>query len=245
METEMCNKSCCLVKAALLTFLLLSTETGFPQPPPNPTIVLWQYGVSNTIPSLRVALNNEHFEVRSLAAGLLAEDKDLEAIPLIQDALAKETDPRVTLSMRQALTTLKAWQPAPLLMKTCNDPNVDHIARLEAANRLLDLGGNQCLSSVLDLLDQSTDPPSRELSLQYLRKLSVAPPTAYMPKLQAFLLAELRDPVPMSRQYASDVLSLWGNQNAIPALEAAIAVETSVPTRDHLEESLIRLKSRF
>ncbi len=234
-----------MAKVGLLALLSLIVETGFSQPPSNPTVVLWQYGVANTIPSLRIALNNEHFEVRSIAAGLLAEGRDLEAIPLIQEALVKEPDPRVRESMQRALAALKAWQPAPAFIKTCTDRNIDHIARLEAANRLKDIGGNQCLIPVLGLLNESTDPPSRELSLQYLRRISVAPPAAYMTDLQAFLLAELRDPLPMSRQYASDVLSLWGNQNAIPALEAAIAVETSVPTRDHLEENLTRLKARF
>jgi HEAT repeat protein len=230
-----------------LTLLLLPTMFLLPccsQAPPTTEAALAQYGISNTIPALRAALKNPNPNVRGIAAGVLAEDKDLGAIPLLREALEKERVQSVKVTLAGALATLKEWQGGAFLIKTCNDKELDATTKLMAANKLLDLGGSECLPAVVNILGQEPDPPSRELGLEYLRRTTSAP-AALSPRIRAILSDALRDPTPINRQYAGECLSVLGDRDSIPALESAITVEKDLPTRLHLEENLKRLKARL
>jgi HEAT repeat protein len=203
-----------------------------------------QYHITDTIPGLRVALKNPNPNIRTLAAGMLANDKDVDSIPMLRDALDNERTESVRLSLAASLATLKDWQGLDSLKKTCNDADESHTTRLLAANRLLDAGSNDCMVSVVDILGDKPDAPSRELGLQYLRRTISAPPFL-LPKLQTILVSELRDESPINRQYASECISVLGDENSVPALENAISIEKHQPTRLHLEENLKRIKARL
>jgi HEAT repeat protein len=233
------------VNKFLIVVALLCLKNACSQPLTSATVELWKYGVQNTIPTLRTALTNPHAEVRSIAAGLLAEDKDVGSIPLLRAALVKESNREVKASIAAALASLHTWQDTVLLIEVCNGEGIDHIARLDAANKVLDNGSWQCTASVASLLGGATDPPSRELSLQYLRRGYSCSPGSPRTGVQAFALDELLDPVPLNRQYASEILSMCGSHESIRALEHAIAVEPDVATRQRLAENLKRMKSRF
>jgi HEAT repeat protein len=230
----------------ILSLLLLSAsmKKAAAQAPPTVESVLMQYHIPNTIPALRDALKSPNPNIRMLVAGILAQDKDVDSIPLLRDALESERVESVKLSLATSLATLKDWQGLDLLGKTCNDREANQTTRLLAANRLLDAGNNDCMASVVEILGEKPDAPSRELGLQYLRRTTSAPPFL-LPKLQTILLNELQDISPINRQYAGECISVFGDANAIPALEAAISVEKNQPTRFHLEENLKRIKTRL
>lgn len=214
------------------------------QAPPTIENALMEYHIPNTIPGLRTALKNPNPNIRILVASVLANDRDVDSIPMLREALENERVESVRLVLASSLATLKDWQGLDSLRKTCNDRDDTPTTRLLAANRLLDAGDNTCMVSVVDILGDKPDPPSRELGLQYLRRITFAP-SFLLPKLQTILLNELRDTSPINRQYASECISVLGDANSIPALENAISVEKDQPTRLHLEENLKRIKARL
>ena len=85
------------------------------QAPPSVESVLMQYHITDTIPGLRVALKNPNPNIRTLAAGMLANDKDVDSIPMLRDALDNERTESVRLSLAASLATLKDWQGLDLL----------------------------------------------------------------------------------------------------------------------------------
>jgi HEAT repeat protein len=214
------------------------------QAPPTIESALMEYHIPNTIPGLRTALKNPNPNIRILVASVLANDRDIDSIPMLREALENERVESVRLALASSLATLKDWQGLDSLRKTCNDRDDTATTRLLAANRLLDAGDNTCTVSVVDILGDKPDPPSRELGLQYLRRITFAPPFL-LPKLQTILLNELRDTSPINRQYSSECISVLGDANSIPALENAISVEKDQRTRHHLEENLKRIKARL
>jgi HEAT repeat protein len=231
----------------VLSISLASLAAGFQamtQAPPTVEVWLRSHGVSDSTPALRNALKNPNPEVRSLAAGTLALRKDTESIPLIREALQKEQVPNIKVNLEHALATLQDWQGNATLIDTCNDRRIEPSLRLQAANKLLDLGGNECTPSVVEIFGNKPDPPNRALGLQFLRRVTTIP-ILLMPKLQASLVEGLKDPAPMNRQYASECLSVFGNRDSLRELENAVANEKDPTTRQHLEENLRRAKARF
>jgi HEAT repeat protein len=229
----------------LLSFVFSSNiKEVAAQAPPTLDSVLMQYHIPNTIPGLRAALRNPNPNIRTLAASALANDKDVDSIPMLREALENERVESVWFVLGSSLAALKDWQGFDTLRKTCNDRDVTPTTRLLAANRLLDAGDNACMAPVIDILGDKPDPPSRELGLQYLRRITFAP-TFLLPKLQTILVNELRDTSPINRQYASECISVLGDANSIPALENAISNERDQSTRLHLEENLKRTKARL
>jgi HEAT repeat protein len=233
---------------ALSIFLISTVVTNLAkavfQAPPTVDSVLMQYHIPNTIPTLRAALKNPDPNIRTLVAGVLAQDKDVDSIPLLREALESEQIESVKLSIATALASLKDYKGLDSLKTTCNDRDVRPTTRLIAANRLLEGGRDDCTASVVDILGETPDPSSRELGLQYLRRITSAP-SSLLPMLQTILLNELRDTSPINRQYASECISVFGDVNAIPALEKAISIEKDQATRFHLEENLHRIKARL
>jgi HEAT repeat protein len=228
----------------LISIVLANFQNAVSQAPPTVDSVLMQYHIPHTIPTLRAALKNPNSNIRTLAAGVLAQDKDADSIPSLREALESERVESVKLSLAAALATLKDYKGLDSLKTTCNDRDISKTMRLIAANQLLDGGRDDCTASVVDMLGENPDPPSRELGLQYLRRITSAP-SSLLPKLQPILLSELGDISPINRQYVSECISIFGDANAIPALENAISMEKDQATRLRLEENLHRLKARL
>lgn len=233
-----------LVFALCLFIIFCGMKNVGAQAPPTVESVLMQYHISNTIPELRAALKNKNPDVRALVARILANDRDVGSIPLLREALKKEHIESVRLSLAASLASLKDQEGLDALGKTCDDGSINQTTRLMAANQLLDAGGNGCTRSVIEILGDTPDAPSRELGLQYLRRTTLVA-SSLLPRLRTVLLNELRDASPMNRLYASECISVFGDANSVPALESAIAAERDRTTRLHLEENLDRLKARL
>ena len=226
--------------AVLLSFSLAMMG----QPPPAPQVFLAQRGVQFTVPDLRRALANPDPEVRGVAAGALAEMRDVGAIPLLHSALDRELIPRVRISISGALAELDQWQGAASLIHSCRDTQLEATSRLKAANALIEMGSGECSESALEILEQAPRAPSRDLGLSYFRRVTRIS-EVLRPRVEKVLIGELRDPSPMNRQYASEALSVLGTERSIAALTGAVQGETDGVTRRHLNENLQRLKNRL
>jgi HEAT repeat protein len=214
------------------------------QAPPTPEAVLLSYGIPSTTPSLENALKHPVPAVRVIAAELLAERNDTDAIPLIQDALSKEQSPYQKVTLANSLATLKNRQGMEAFIEICNDETIESSARLQAANKVLDYGSNECTASTVMILENNPTPSSQALGLRYLRRITTAPEWL-LPRLQSILQEDLKDPAPLNRQYASEALSVFGDKNSEAYLEDAIANEKEPKTRLHLKENLQRLQGRL
>jgi hypothetical protein len=228
--------------SSALTFIVLLSA----QQPPTPESLLMRYHIPNTIPTLREALKNPNPNIRQLASEQLTKGfKDEDSIPMLRDALENEKVPYVRSTMAAALATLNDYKGLDSLKTTCNDKDVIPTKRLMAATRMLDGGRQECTESVVDILADKPDPPSRDLGLQYLRRLPtlISVPSFLLPKLQPFLQNELRDLSPINRRYAGECIFMFGDLDSVRALEKATADEKDETTRAHLEESLKRAKA--
>jgi HEAT repeat protein len=234
----------------LLTRTIFSLSPAFTQivvvsaqQPPTPDSLLMRYHIPNTIPTLRRALKDPNLDIRQLASQLLAKSyKDENSIPLLRKALENEKVPHVRVAMAAALASLNDYKALDSLKVTCSDKDVIPTTRLIAAGWMLDGGRLECTKSVVDILTDNPDPPSRELGLQYLRRLPnrISVPSSLLAKLQPFLQDELRDFSPMNRRYAGECIFMFGDADSKLALREAVSSERDETTRVHLEESLKR-----
>jgi HEAT repeat protein len=221
-----------------------SLQCGSGQQPPTAEQFLSQHRVGSSLNSLREALCNPDPAVRGVAAGVLAERRDVASIPLLKAALSAESVPRAKVAISNALTELDRQQGGLALIAHCNDPNAPVTTRLAAALRVLDLGRNDCLASVVNLLSSSPDAASREMGLTYLSRITRSPDDL-RPTIQGILIKGLTDSAPPNREHASEALSILGDQSADSAFQSAIHVERDSHVRNRMEQDLSRLKARL
>ena len=217
---------------------------GSGQQPPTSEQFLSQHGVGSSLSSLREALNNPDPDVRGVAAGVLVERRDMASIPLLKAALSAESVPRAKVAISNALAELDRQQKASALVALCNNPKARATTRLAAALRVLDLGRNDCLTSVVNLLSSSPDATSREMGLSYLSQITSSPDDL-QPTVQLILVKGLADSTAANREHASEALSVLGNGSSAQALELAIHNEKDLAVRGQMEHDLARLRARL
>ena len=99
--------------------------------------LLKQHNIPLTQSALVIALKNADADVRYLAAMKLAEDKRVEEVPAIREALAAETVSRDRVNMALALGLLGDESGVTELKKTYADANVIPEFRLYAIRYVL------------------------------------------------------------------------------------------------------------
>ena len=209
--------------------------------PPTTGEVLTRYGIPLTSESLRAALRDSRSEVRGLAAGELAEMKDTSSLPLILHAMEEEKDANARFNMAASLLALHSPAGNAMLAVVCNDRSQpDEGRRLDAASRLVDAADFQCLPSVLDILEASTDSAVESSALLVIAHAKPIP-SSLAERVHTACLAALHDRNPAVRGYASRCFVALGDKTAIRELESALAVEADEPARKEMERSLQRL----
>ena len=226
----------------LLAFLL-SPVTALSQAPPSAAEFLGARGIAFTTPGLEKALAHPDPDVRSVVAGMLAERRSLEAIPFLETAWKREAVPHVRDAMGTALAELRSHERDASLIGICTNDRAAPIDRLTAANQLLSLSNPACTAAVIAQLSPADSSYTQQLTLEYLRKITHVPPAQLAP-LRTYLYRELLDPLAINRQYASECLSLFGDQASTHILEQAIEAEHDPQTKTKLIENLKRLKAR-
>ena len=234
------------MRIALLHLLALTVLSGrfcIAQAPPAIEAELNNYRVPITQQALRLALKDNRPQVRGLAAGELAEMKDMASIPLIVKALDGEKDPLVKFNMATALLSLNSQTGNRVLSHICDDASLPEGQRLDAASRLVDAGDASCLHSVENILRKTTDPSNKVQALLTMSRVKVIP-ASLLPRIHDTLLASLQDPVSTVRQYASQCIAALDVKGAVPNLQVAIAKESDELTRERMEESLRTLENK-
>jgi HEAT repeat protein len=227
---------------AILSAGLIWYVTALPsQQPPSLEEALKAKGVGLSVESLRTALQDPRPEVRSLAAGELAEKKDTASLPLIRSALAKAGTPLERLNLAEALVTLGDPEGNIALRNVCEDQNLREDSRLIAANQLFQAGDDGCISAVVHIL-VSTNQSAIRLSAQDFLKQEKTVPSVLIPNLQVGLKRSLLDGVPEIRRSASMLIARFGLKSLMAPLKKAFSIERDPSTRSQMQADLLQLE---
>ncbi|HEY6763157.1 MAG TPA: HEAT repeat domain-containing protein [Candidatus Sulfotelmatobacter sp.] len=209
--------------------------------PASLTEQLKQHHVELTQAGLKKALHSPDEQVRYLAALRLGEEKDIDSIPAIEEALAAEKVAETRINIAIALVQLGQDKGIAELTADCKDSELPGYFRARAMIYMLPRGNKACFRAALDLL--STDPDSRD------QVLSLLPQYRYPSKEESDEILEattncLTDESGAVRIQASYTLRTLGNPSAIPYLQSAIAAERGDVVRSQMQASLESLEGK-
>ena len=246
-----------LLVAALLAFVT-ALEAFAQEAPPKIEVggirtigeLLRQHNVELTEPALLQALKSPDADVRYLSAMKLAEDKVINAVPAIKEALAAETVPRDRVNLALTLGLLGHPSGPDELKRMCADENFPPEFRLYAVRYMFDLGTEKdegCLHAAEDAA-KMVDSGNRSVGYRVTAfELLVRFRTLTSEESQSvfdLVLHGLNDPDPFVRMGASSAFATLGDRNAIPYLKAAIAQEEDENIRSVLKINLKKLQQK-
>ena len=248
----------CPTAIAVLMVLLTSAGSVAQETPGAPigSVRLSRFGellredhIELTEPALIRALKNPNPEVRFLAAMKLAEDKAIDAIPEVKEALAAEKVPRTRVNIAVGLGLLGDPGGRDELKRVCADQNFPPEFRLYAVRYMFDLHVEKdegCLNAaekIAQIVDADYHTAGyRIVALELLTHFRGLTPEE-SGKVFQLVVARLDDPEPTVRMQASQSLIALGNPAAaIPYLEAAVAREKEESVRRVFEKNLEKLK---
>jgi HEAT repeat protein len=204
---------------------------------------LQQRHIALTMTSLVAALRSPDAEVRELAAQVLAEDSEKDAIPAIIEALKSETVPRNQVNIAFFLAQLGDDTGLTTLRRFCEDTAKPGYIRMIAAQHMQDLHNDSCWNVVVDMLQSGNDPDAR------IQALSLVPSLDHLAgedpsKVLDLIEKALHDQIPGVRTAASNTLGRLGNVSAIPYLRDALAKESDGSCRVVMQMALQRLQEK-
>ena len=212
--------------------------------------LLREHNIDLTETALVRALKNPDSEVRFLAAMKLAEDKAVDAIPAIKQAMAVEKAPRTRVSIAVALELLGDPGGRHELKMVCADGDFPPEFRLYAVRYMFDLGverDDDCLHAaeeIVEIVDsENRTVGDRNSALELLPRFRNLT-TDESKRMFQLVVDRLHDPEPTVRMAASQSLASLGNIAAIPYLDAAIARESEEGTRSVFELNLKKLRTK-
>lgn len=209
---------------------------------------LKDHGIDTTPDSLIAALKNSDPYVRSLAAHKLAEDRNLDAIPLIKNALAAETNPRARIGYAGALAAYKDPQGVEELQAICSDPKLPIAANIESATylQMSRLPSAVCAETILDSLTNPGDASFRDSALYPLATMYREVPSDQANRILSAIEALLKDRAqqPNARLLASHVLVQIGAPSSIESLKAAVTGEPDATRKSALQADLDALQKK-
>jgi HEAT repeat protein len=236
---------------SFVTLILAVTLVGSqPIPQENggalPTFgeLLKRHNIQLTQPALVDALRNTDPEVRSLAAHKLAEDKAVETIPAIKDALASEKVPWTRMNIALALAGMGESIGFDTLEDNCKNKGTSGDIRTRSAEYLLRFNRDStaCLSGVLDLLKGGSNGDriaAAELLPRYHNVSKEDSETVFTGLVEA-----LHAPGPAVRMAAGQGLADLGDARGIAELKRAIGGEQDKVVGAQLEGDLKLLRSK-
>jgi HEAT repeat protein len=212
--------------------------------------LLREHNIDLTEPALVRALKNPDSEVRFLAAMKLAEDKAVDAIPAVKQAMAAEKTPRTRVNIAVALGLLGDPGGRDELEEVCADGDFPPEFRLYAVRYMFDLGverDEDCLHAAEEIVQvvdsENRTVADRDSALELLPRFRNLMADESK-KIFQLVVDRLHDPEPTVRMAASQSLASLGNAAAIPYLEAGIAREQEEGTRSVLELNLKKLQTK-
>lgn len=197
------------------------------------------YAVKLTRDDLRSALSSTDDQVRYLAAWVLADKGQKDAIPEIFTAFDTENQPRPKAYLACALAELGDPRGVAALHQFCKNDGLPDDFRLDVVRFLVELHETPCISPVAEALKRS--PPynvQAQRIIPHIRGLSPEDSA----QLRALLLESLSQPGSIVRLVAAQTLSQMHDSFAVPALQAALANEGDARIRKALQDALAAMQ---
>lgn len=214
---------------------------------PLPTFgeLLKRHNIQLTQPALVDALRNTDPEVRDLAANKLAEDKAVETIPAIKDALASEKVPWTRMNIALALAEMDESIGFDTLEDNCKNKDTSGNIRARSAEYLLRFNRDSttCLSGVLDLLKGGSNGDRMVAAALLPRYHNLSKEDSE--KVFTGLVGTLHASAPSVRMAAGRALADFGDTRGIAELGRAIGGEQDQLVRSQLEQDLGILRNKI
>src|SRR5260370_3046083 len=214
-------------------------------PPPTFGELLKRHNIQLTQPALVDALKTTDPEVRDLAANKLAEDKAVETIPAIKDALASEKVPWTRMNIALALAEMDESIGFDTLEDNCKNKDTGGGIQASSAEYLLRFNrdSTMCLSGVLDLLKGGSNGDRMVAAALLPRYHNLSKEDSE--KVFTGLVEALHAPDPAARMAAGRALADLGATRGIAELGRAIEGEQEQVVRSQLEEDLKMLRNKI
>jgi HEAT repeat protein len=199
-----------------------------------------RYAVKLDKEDLRAALSSSEVQVRYLAAWLLADAGDKDAVLGIFQTFEAESDPRPKAYLACALAELGDRRGVEALHQFCKSDALPEDLRLDVVRFLVEIHETPCITPVVEALKGG--PPynwQAQAIIPYITGLSPGESA----HLRALLVGLLSEQGTGARMVAAQTLSQMHDSSAIPALQAALANESSPPVRNALQDALKRLQA--
>jgi HEAT repeat protein len=208
--------------------------------------LLRAHNIGLTEAALLRALKNANSEVRSLAAMKLEEDKAIDAIPAIKDALAAESVPRARVNIALALGLFGDPVGYDELKKVCADKDFIPEFRLYAVRYTFDLHSQNdaCLRAAKEIVESKGSSFGDRISAIDLLPQFQNLTTEETGEILKIVFTCLDDPEPVVRMAASHALVSLGDASAVPILQSAIAREQDENIRSVYEMDLKKLQRK-
>jgi HEAT repeat protein len=204
---------------------------------------LQRFHIAHTEPALIKALRSHHWEVRVLAAFVLAEDGAKDAIPAIEEVLRTETVPGHQVNIAFSLARLGESTGRETLKSMCADSTQLGSDRMLAAVYMRDLHDDSCLPYIVQVLQSGGDVDGQIQALYLVPSFRHLPEEGFQP-LFGLVVRALTDPESRIRMTASSVLGQIGDVSAIPYLRNALAKESDEGSRITMQLVLQQLEKK-
>jgi HEAT repeat protein len=211
-----------------------------------------KYHISPTEEGLLGALQHQSPEVRNFAALRLAARGDKAAIPAILAALAAENLDGVKINQAISAAQLGAPEGFNALKGMCEDRAWAPGLRMIAAAGMLNVGREECLPDVLDVLRSEADRVQTSLEdrqaarsalnlLTYRKFKQITSPQ--LDEIRGLTAVYLKSPAPDIRMAAGMCIRDLGGPWAISQLRTAIDAEQEAAVRNSLARDLASVGS--
>jgi len=209
-----------------------------------------KYHIPLTKDGFLAALHHPLPEVRTFAADELAARGEKDAIPAILAAMAIEPVPGGQVELALAAARLGSDDGVSALKSRCQNRNWPPGLRMTAAGAMLNLGRNDCLGDVLDVLRSAEASQSAEENQAVQQALSLIPrfKSVTPDELREFRsivpVFLLRSSFPWVRATACFTVRLMGGSWAVEQLRNALAVEPEEYVRGEIKTALSAIGSQ-
>lgn len=191
--------------------------------------------------ALVAALRDTDPEVRSLAAAELAEERAMDTVLSIEEALDREDVPTAKINIAAALAHLGEQRGTEILKEACSESGNPEPMKMLATRYLLDFGNPYCIAAEYEALRNESDQDSRIQALGLVSKFGGISP-ADKTELVNLSVQALNDPSAGVRISAGDALAKLGDSSATPYLQRAAADERDKEVRSQLDLDLRQLQ---
>lgn len=207
------------------------------------TDLLTEMSIPLTNDCLLTALHSENREVQKLVATEAATKRIKEAIPVIEQLLASETEPYSRIQLGSDLAVLGDARGTQVLESYCRNATEPIWARLRAAQVLeVDLKQESCPEVLVAALN-GREPTYRADALRLIPYSIDLSATDFL-QFHTLLLKSLSDEDRSVRITAAHSVATVNDAAAIPALQAALAKEEDSGVQNALIAALKSLQSK-